>query len=55
MTTPSVPTPGPGPAAPGKVPPEALLAQLAQLIRDVASDAHKDIGEVMDFLKRNKL
>ncbi len=55
MTTPSVPTPDPGPAAPGKAPPEALLAQLAQLIRDVASSEHKTIDEVLDFLKRNKL
>ena len=55
MTTPSVPTPDPGPAAPGKAPPEALLAQIAQLVRDVASSADRDITEVMDFLKRNKL
>jgi hypothetical protein len=55
MTTPSVPTPDPGPAAPGKAPPEALLAQIAQLVRDVASSADRDIAEVIDFLHRNKL
>ena len=37
------------------VPPAALLAQLASLVRDVASSAERDITEVMAFLHRNKL
>ena len=37
------------------VPPAALLAQLAQLIRDVAEDPRKTIDDVMVFLRKHKL
>ena len=33
----------------------ALLAQLASLVREVASSADRSIAEVMAFLHRNKL
>ena len=37
------------------VPPAALLAQLAQLIRDVAGSAERSIDEVVAFLHKNRL
>ena len=43
----------PTPAA--QVPPAALLAQLASLVREVAASADRSIAEVVAFLHRNKL
>jgi len=37
------------------VPPAALLAQLAQLIREVAASTERSIDEVVAFLHKNRL